>query len=56
MVDMGRSSHLHDKPTKPELIAGFGGAELVKHLKGKVELRGGSVEDLWRRIGELRDQ
>jgi len=42
---MRQSSHLHDKPAEFEVIASFGGAELVKRLNGKVELRGGSVED-----------
>jgi hypothetical protein len=38
-------AHMKPFAAEPEVIAGFGGAELVKHWNGKVELRGGSVED-----------
>jgi hypothetical protein len=42
---MRRRSHFHDQRAEAEVIAGFGGAQLVKHSNGKFELRGGSVED-----------
>jgi hypothetical protein len=45
MIDMRRRSQFHDQRNESEVIATFGGAQLVKHLNGRFELRGGSVED-----------
>jgi len=45
MIDMRRRSQFHDQRAETEVIAGFGGAQLLKHLDGKFELRGGSMED-----------
>jgi hypothetical protein len=42
---MRRSSYFQDAQPEAEVLAVFGDARLVKHLSGKVELRGGSVED-----------
>ena len=42
---MRQKSYYYDERTKPEVIAGFGTAELVRHLDGRFELRGGSAED-----------
>ena len=42
---MRRGSPFHDQRAEPQVLAVFGGAELMKHLEGKVELRGGSAED-----------
>lgn len=42
---MRRRSLFHDQRAETEVIAGFGGAQLLKHLDGKFELRGGSLED-----------
>lgn len=30
---------------REELIAGFGGAEIIKHLDGKLEIRGGTEQE-----------
>jgi hypothetical protein len=45
MMDMSRRSKSQNERAESEVIATFGGSQLVKHLNGKVELRGGSVED-----------
>ena len=41
--------HIHDveylRRQRGELIAGWGEAELVRHLDGRYELRGGTPED-----------
>jgi len=42
---MRRKSHFFDDRAKTEVIAVFGDAQLVKNVDGRVELRGGSVED-----------
>ena len=42
---MRRGWYLHDARPEWEVIAGVGGAQLVKHLDGKWELRGGTAED-----------
>jgi len=42
---MRRGWYLHDRRAEWEVIAGVGGAQLVKHLDGKREMRGGSAED-----------
>jgi hypothetical protein len=44
-MDMSRRSYTQNERAESEVIATFGGSQLVKHLNGKVELRGGSVED-----------
>ena len=45
MMDMRHGSYSQNEGAESEVIASFGGAQLVKHLNGKVELRGGSIED-----------
>jgi hypothetical protein len=42
---MRRKSYFYDQRAETEVIAVFGGAQLVKLLNGKVELRGGSEVD-----------
>ena len=42
---MRRRSQFHDQRAEAEVIAGFGDAQLLRHLNGKFELRGGSAED-----------
>lgn len=42
---MRRRPQFHDERAESEVIAVFGAAQLVKHLNGKLELRGDSVED-----------
>jgi hypothetical protein len=42
---MNRRPHSHHEQAEFEVLAGFGGAQLVRHLSGRVELRGGSEED-----------
>ena len=39
--------HFDDFPKRlePELIAIFGDAQIVKHLNGKVEIRGGTEQE-----------
>jgi hypothetical protein len=42
---MRRKSYFFDDRAGAEVIATFGGAQLVKQVDGKMELRGGSAED-----------
>jgi hypothetical protein len=42
---MRRRSNSQYTQTEAEVLAVFGDAKLMKHMNGKVELRGGTAED-----------
>jgi len=42
---MRRRAYIQDSQPEAEVLAEFGDAKSMKHLSGKVELRGGSSED-----------
>jgi hypothetical protein len=42
---MRRKTYSHDSQLEAEVLAGFGDARLVKHVNGKIELRGGTAKD-----------
>jgi hypothetical protein len=42
---MRRKSYSQDSQPEAEDLAVFGGARLMKHMNGKIELRGGTAKD-----------
>jgi len=42
---MRRKSYSQGSQPEAEVLAVFGDARLVKHINGKIELRGGTVND-----------
>jgi hypothetical protein len=43
--DMRRKSYSQGSQSEAEVLAVFGDARLMKHMNGKIELRGGTVKD-----------